>query len=111
MSKKTCFMIFIASLVIILTSYVLHFSVVTKEVGRVFAQMQSIYIALSAVIIALILAKTKHYWLLMLGIAVVVAAVVQVLVLGGALMTVALLYKVIAFLVYAYLVMLVRYML
>lgn len=111
MSRKTCFMIFITALVVILASYVFHFSLVTKEIGRVFIQMQNIYIALSAVIISLILAKTGHYWLIMIGISVIAAAVVQVLVLGGTLMTIALLYKIIAFLVYAYFVVLVRYML
>lgn len=111
MSRKTCFMIFVAMLVIILASYVFHVSPVTKEVGRIFMQMQNVYIALSSVIISLILAKTGHYWLIMIGISFIAAAVVQVLVLGGTLMTIALLYKIAAFLVYAYFAVLVRYML
>lgn len=110
MSKKTCFMIFIVSLVVILASYVAHFNPVTKEVGAVFGTMQNIYIALSSVIISLIMTKTKHYWLIMLGISVVAAAVIQVFVSGASLMTMALLYKIIAFIVYVYLVALVRFM-
>ena len=111
MSKKTCFMIFIAAMVIILASYVLNFAPVTREVNAVFSQMQNIYIAASAVIISLLMSKSKHYWLIMLGIAIIAAGVIQVVVQGSSLMTLALLYKAIAFIVYVYLVALARFML
>lgn len=111
MSKKTCFMIFIAAMVIILASYVLNFAPVTREVNAVFSQMQNIYIAASAVIISLLMRKSKHYWLIMLGIAIIAAGVIQVVVQGSSLMTLALLYKAIAFIVYVYLVALARFML
>ncbi len=110
MSRKTCFMIFIAAVVVIMASFVAGFSPVTKEVSKVFAQMCGLYLALAAVITSLLLSKQKHYWLIMLGIAVVAAVVIQLLVVGGSLMTVALLYKIIAFIVYAYLIQLMRYM-
>lgn len=111
MSRKTCFMIFIAAVVVIMASFVAKFTPVTREVSNVFAAMQNIYIAVSSVVIALLLSKQKYYWLLMLGIAVIVAAIIQVVVLGGALMTAALLYKIIAIVVYAYLIALMRFML
>jgi hypothetical protein len=110
MSKKTCFLIFIAALVIIIASYVLNFSPVTREVNAVFAQMQNIYIVASSVIIAFLMSKSKHYWLIMLGLAFIAAGVIQVAVQGGALMSVATLYKAVAFIVYVYLVQLVRFM-
>ena len=110
MSKKTCFMIFIAALVIILASYALNYSPVIREVNAVFAQMQNVYIAASAIIISFLMSKSRHYWLMMLGIAIVAAAVVQTVVQGGALMTIGLLYKAVAFLVYVYLVALIRFM-
>ena len=47
---------------------------------------------------------------MMLGIAMVAAAVVQTVVQGSALMTIGLLYKAVAFLVYVYLVALLRFM-
>lgn len=110
MSRKTCFMIFIAAVVVIMASFVVGFSPVTNEVSKVFAQMCGLYLSLAAVITSLLLSKQKHYWLIMLGIAVVAAVVIQLLVVGGSLMTVALLYKIIAFIVYAYLIQLMRYM-
>ena len=110
MSKKTCFLIFIAALVIILASYALNFSPVTREVSAVFTQMQNVYIAASAVIIAFLMSKSKHYWLIMLGIALIAAGIIQVVVQGGVLMSVATLYKAVAFLVYVYLVALIRFM-
>ena len=103
-------MIFIVALVAIMASFVAGFSPVTREVTNVFAQMCGVYLALAAVITSLLLSKQKHYWLIMLGIAVVTAVLIQLLVVGGSLMTVALLYKIIAFVVYAYLVQLMRYM-
>lgn len=110
MSRKTCFMIFIAAVIVIMASFVAGFSPVTSEVSKVFAQMCGLYLALAAVIASLLLSKQKHYWLIMLGIAVVVAVLIQLLVVGGSLMAVALLYKIIAFIVYAYLIQLMRYM-
>ena len=103
-------MIFIAALVIILASYALNYSPVIREVNAVFAQMQNVYIAASAIIISFLMSKSRHYWLMMLGIAIVAAAVVQTVVQGGALMTIGLLYKAVAFLVYVYLVALIRFM-
>lgn len=111
MSKKTCFMIFIIAVVAIMASFVANFTPITSEVAKVFAQMQNLYIALAAVIISLLLAKQKHYWLLMLGVAVIAAAIIQTVVMGQALMSIALLYKIIAIIVYAYLVALMRFML
>ncbi len=110
MSRKTCFIIFIAAVVVIMASFVIGFSPVTREVSKVFAQMCGLYLSLAAVITSLLLSKQKHYWLVMLGIAVVAAVLIQLLVVGGSLMTIALLYKIIAFIVYAYLVQLMRYM-
>lgn len=111
MSKKTCFMIFVAAVVIIMASFVANFAPVTCEVAKVFAAMQNVYVAVTAVVAALLLAKQKYYWLLMLGIAVIAAAIIQTLVLGAALMSIALFYKVLAIIVYAYLVTLMRFML
>ena len=48
MSRKTCFMIFIAAVTIILVSYVIKFSPVTGAVSSVFAAMQNPYLAASA---------------------------------------------------------------
>ncbi len=110
MSRKTCFMIFIAAVIIIMASFVAGFSPVTREVSNVFAQMCGLYLSLAAVITSLLLSKQKHYWLIMLGIAVVAAVLIQLLIVGGSLMTIALLYKIIAFVVYAYLIQLMRYM-
>lgn len=103
-------MIFIAAVIVIMASFVAGFSPVTNEVSKVFAQMCGLYLALAAVITSLLLSKQKHYWLIMLGIAVVASVLIQLLVVGGSLMTVALLYKIIAFIVYAYLIQLMRYM-
>ena len=55
MSRKTCFMIFIAAVTIILVSYVIKFSPVTGAVSSVFAAMQNPYLAASAVVVSLLL--------------------------------------------------------
>lgn len=110
MSKTVCFRIFVIALAVILAAYVANISVITKEVGTVFTQMQNIYIALSAVILSLLMTKTKHYWLIMLGVAVITAGIIQAVIAGGTLLSIALLYKIIAFIVYVYLIALIRYM-
>lgn len=110
MSRKTAFMIFVASVIVIMASFVANFSPVTREVSNVFTQMCGLYLSLAAVITSLLLSKQKHYWLVMLGIAVVASVLIQLIVVSGSLMTVALLYKIIAFIVYVYLVQLMRYM-
>ena len=79
MSRKTCFMIFIAAVTIILVSYVIKFSPVTGAVSSVFAAMQNPYLAASAVVVSLLLAKQRYYWLLILGCAVLAAVLIQFL--------------------------------
>lgn len=111
MSKKTCFIIFLIALGTILVSYLLNFVPVIRETNMIFAQMQNVYIAVSAIVLALVLAKNKYYWLIMLALALIVAALIQVLIAGGTVMSVAVLYKAIAFMVYAYLITLARFML
>lgn len=111
MSKKVCFRIFAISLIVILASFIINFAPITTEVSNIFAQMQSVYIAVSAVAAALLLKKQRHYWLIMIGLAVIVSIIIQLLITGGSLLTIALLYKIVAFIIYAYLCELVRYML
>lgn len=103
-------MIFIAAVIVIMTSFVANFSPVTGEVSKVFTQMCGLYLSIAAVITSLLLSKQKHYWLIMLGIAVIASILIQLFVVGGSLLTIALLYKIIAFIVYVYLVQLMRYM-
>jgi hypothetical protein len=111
MSKKVCFRIFAVSLIIILASFIINFAPVTSEISKVFTQMQNIYLSVSAVVIALLLKKQRHYWLIMIGIAVIASIIIQLLIAGGSLLTIALLYKIIAFIIYVYLTVLIRYML
>ena len=54
-------MIFIAAVTIILVSYVIEFSPVTGAVSSVFAAMQNPYLAASAVVVSLLLAKQRYY--------------------------------------------------
>lgn len=111
MSKKSCFMIFIVAIVVIMASFVLHFTPITRPVSIIFRAMQNPYIALSAVIVALLLLKQKYYWLLMLGCGLFIVSLIQMFLIGGALISAAVLYKVMAFLVYSYFVILIRHML
>lgn len=111
MSKKTCFMIFVVALVAIIAAFMFKFTAVTQPVNAIFGAMKNPYIAGSAVILSLLLRKQKYYWLLMLGCAVVAAVLVQLFVTGGALTAAAIVYKAAAFIAYAYLVTLIRFML
>ena len=67
-------------------------------------------VTISALVVSLLLLKQKYYWLLILGCAVVAAVLIQLLIVGGSVMSIAVLYKIAAFAVYAYLVQLVRFM-
>lgn len=110
MSKKTCFMIFVVSVIVIMAAYILRIGAVTTQVEQVLSAMRSPYIAGAAVVLALLLNKQKYYWFIMLGCAVLTAVLVQLFVVGGGLAVLALVYKTVAFLVYAYLVALIRFM-
>lgn len=111
MSKKTCFMIFIAAIVAIMVSFILKFHPVTGEVSAVFSAMQNPYIAVAASVLSLLLIKQRWFWLMILGCAVLTAIAVQLLVTGETLAVAALIYKIVAFVVYAYLIVLMRFML
>ena len=110
MSKQTCFMIFIAALVVIMASFIFGFGVVTAPVSETFGAMKGLYLTISALVVSLLIFKQKYYWLLILGCAVVAAVLIQLLIVGGSVMSIAVLYKIAAFAVYAYLVQLVRFM-
>lgn len=110
MSKKVCFRIFAISLIVILASYVIKFAPITTEVSNVFAQMQNLYLSIVAVAISILLKKQRHYWLVMIGIAVVTSIIIQLIFVGATLLSIALIYKIIAFIVYVYLTILIRYM-
>lgn len=110
MSRNACFKIFIVALISILSSFVIGFVPVTSHISSIFAQMQNMYIAISAVIIALLLKKQKHYWLIMLGVAVIVAIVIQLFIVESSVLSLALLYKICAFIVYVYLIKLIQFM-
>lgn len=111
MSKKTCFMIFVVAVIAIIAAFILKLSAITAPVNATFAMMKNPYIAGSAVVLALLLNKQKHYWLLMIGCAVICAVLVQLFVVGGSLTSWSVVYKAAAFLVYAYLTALIRFML
>lgn len=110
MSKKTCFMIFVIAVIALIAAFVFKISAITGPAVSVFGAMKSPYIAASAVILALLLNKQKHYWLIMLACAVLAAIIVQVFIAGGALAFWPILYKAVAFLVYAFLITLIRFM-
>lgn len=109
MSKKTCFMIFVIAVIAIIAAFILKIGAVTSEVEAVFAAMKNPYVAGAAVILALLLNKQKHYWLLMLGCALIAAVAIQLL-FGGAFALWPIAYKAIAFMVYVYLIALIRFM-
>ena len=110
MSRKTCFMIFIALSIILLVAHVFNFTMVTTPAGSIYSAMGSPYIAGAAVVLALLLNKQKYYWLIMLGCAVLTAILIQLFIAGGSLTVLGIVYKTAAFLIYAYLVTLIRFM-
>lgn len=110
MSKKACFLTFVIATTLIMACFVLNFSPVTSHVSAVFSAMQGIYLSVIAIITALLLHKQKFYWLIILGCAILASVIIQYFVMGGAIFTVAVLYKIVAFTVYAFWVLLMRYM-
>lgn len=111
MSRKICFLIYIIAVVTILISHILNFRPVLREVENVYEQMGNIYIALSSIILSFMLLKQKHSFLIQLGISFVVASIVQVFIAHSPLISVGLLYKAIAYMVYYYLTFQIRFML
>ena len=110
MSKKTCFLIYAIALPVILISYIINFSPVTKEVTNIFTSMQNIYLASSSVLLSLIIKKQKYYMLLHLGLAVITAVIIQLFIIKGAVISLSLLYLIIAYMVYNYFYQQIRYM-
>ncbi|MDY4884631.1 MAG: hypothetical protein SO141_00025 [Alphaproteobacteria bacterium] len=110
MSKKTCFLIFVAAVIIIALSFIFKIAEVTVPVNLLFGSMKNPYIAGSAVVLALLFNKQRHYWLIMIACALLAAIVVQMLIAGGTFEVYAIMYKALAFLVYVYLIMLIRFM-
>lgn len=111
MSKKTCFMIFTVLVISLIAAFILNISEITMPAQKVFSTMKNPYIAISAIICALLLQKQKHYFLLMLACAILCAVLVQFFIVGGALAFYPILYKSLAFLAYVYLLVLIRFML
>ncbi len=94
-----------------MASFIFGFGVVTVPVSETFAAMKGLYLAIAALVVSLLLLKQKYYWILILGCAVVAAVLLQLLVVGGSVMSIVVLYKIAAFVVYSYLVQLVRFLL
>lgn len=110
MSKKTCFMIFVIAVVALIAAFILKISALTTPAVLIFGNMKNPYIAVGAIILSLLLNKQRHYWLLMSACAVIAAILIQIFVIGGTLAFWPILYKTAAFLVYAYLITLIRFM-
>lgn len=109
MSKKAYLTVLVIALITILTALVLNYTPITREVSKVFSAMQILWLAGAAVLFSLALVKKSGYWLISLGLAVVVALLIQWLVIGGTVVSIALIYKIVAYLVYAYLVYFIRF--
>ena len=111
MSKKTCFLIYVIALPTLLISYIINFSPITKEANQIFSSMQNIYLAATATLLSLLLKKQKHYLILELGLSVITAIILQLFIIKGTLISLATLYLMIAYMVYNYLTIQIRYML
>jgi len=111
MSKKTCFMIFVISIITILAAYIFNITTITVPVNNIFSSMQNPYIAGISILISLLLNKQKYYWLIMIGCAVIIAIIIQLFILNSSFVILAIIYKASAILVYAYLTSLIRFML
>ena len=110
MSKKMCFKIFIFALIGILVSFVINFKPVTSVVSSIFSEMQGIYLSIIAVVSALLMKKNRHYWLTMFGLALIVAVALEFFVGSGNIISIAIIYKILAFVVYTFLVRLIIFM-
>ncbi len=109
MSKKAYILTLIIALVAILAAFVLNYTPITKEVSKIFGNMQILWLAGSACLISLALVKKSGYWLISLGLSIVAALLIQWLVIGAPIVLIDIIYKAIAYLVYAYLVYVLRY--
>jgi len=110
MNKKICFAIFVAVLITLIAGVLFHIGVINHTRDAVFAQMQNFYVCISAIVCAILLAKQKYYWLLVIGCAIIAAILIQLLVVGhlGSIYIIAM--RAAAFLAYAYLTALIRFM-
>ena len=110
MSKKTCFTIFVIAIIAIIISFILKISTITTHVESIFYAMKHPYLAVPALIIALLLRKQKYFFLLMIGCSIVTATILQMFITGSGFAIIPIIYKAAAFLVYAYLTILIRFM-
>ena len=109
MSRKSYLATLVIALIAILAAFVFNYTPLTSEISKVFGAMQILWLAGSASLISLALVKKSGYLLLSLGAAVIAAILIQWLVVGGTILSIELIYKVIAYLVYAYLIYLLHY--
>lgn len=110
MSKKVCFKIFIFALVGIMVSFIINFAPVTSVVSSVFSEMQNMYLSIIAVLSASLMKKNRHYWLTMFGLALIVAVALEFFIGSGNIISIAIIYKILAFVVYTFLVRLILFM-
>ena len=110
MSKKVCFKIFIFALIGIMTSFVIKFSPVTSVVSNIFFEMCGLYLSISAIVLAFLTKKNRRYWLTMFGIALIAAIALEFFVGSGNIISIAIIYKILAFVVYAFLARLIIFM-
>jgi hypothetical protein len=110
MSKKVCFKIFIFALIGVMTSFVIKFNPVTSVVSSIFFEMQGLYLSIISVISALLIKKNRHYWLTLFGIALIVAIGLEFFVGSGNIISLAIIYKILAIVAYAFLSRLILFM-
>ncbi len=110
MNKKMCFLIFVAAVIALIAGIVFKIGVINNLRDAIFAHMQNFYVCVSAIVCAVLLAKNKYYWLLIIGCAVVAALLIQFFMVGNISNIYQISMRAAAFLVYAYLTALIRFM-
>ena len=72
--------------------------------------MQNMYLSIIAVLSASLMKKNRHYWLTMFGLALIVAVALEFFIGSGNIISIAIIYKILAFVVYTFLVRLILFM-
>lgn len=109
MRKKSSYLYFLATIIILIAAaFALNISVIKTLTHSVLTMATSPWVCAVAAISAFIFTGNKHYWLINTAAAVIAAIAIQFFIIGGSLVLMIILARVLAFLAIVYILNLLK---
>lgn len=109
MRKKSAYLYFLAvAAILIAAAFVLNISFIKSAVHSVLHMVSSPWVCAAAAVSAFIFTGNKHYWLVNIAVALIVAVLIQFFIIGGSFVPYTILMRALAFLCIVYVLNLVR---